>query len=187
MRCADETLSLKVEDLTVPALPYPKYSIQHLYLFPMYATRDEYRQATGEEPPAWNPYRAPKGWFDPKAKSSPSRRVVYELALATHPDTGAVLAGPDGKPLLDALVLDRDEAATVNIPPTDTGSTNVPGADQPQVPVPLRPLEPNEELFFDFGRSVAVKNLDLFPELEVGFTHQDRILLKAIATKLGVE
>ena len=43
-------------------------------------------------------------------------------------------AGPDGKPWLDALVLDRDEAATVNIPPKGPGTTNTPGAAVPEVP-----------------------------------------------------
>jgi len=33
---------------------------------------------------------------------------------------------------------------------------------------------------------VAVKNTELYPQLEVGFTAQDRALLRAIAEKLGV-
>lgn len=171
----------------MPALPYPKYSITNLYLFPTYATREEYQKATGQEAPPWNPYRQPKSWFDPNARSSPSRRVVYDRALATDPDTGGVVAGPDGQPMLDALVLDRDEAASVNIPAKGLGATNVPGAGRPGIPVPLRPLEPNEKLFFDFGGIVAVKNLDLFEQIESGFTNQDRSLLKAIAKQLGVE
>ena len=112
---------------------------------------------------------------------------MYAQALVTDPDTGTVLAGSDGNPALDALVLDRDEAANVNIPPSGTGATNIPGADRPEIPVPLRPLEPNEELFFDFGRVVAVKNTELFAQLETGFTQQDRSLLQAIARKLGVQ
>ena len=169
------------------ALPYPKYSIQNLYLFPRHDTREAYHKAIGQYPPEWNPYRLPKYWFDPKAKQNPSRVVMYAQALVTDPDTGAVLAGSDGNPALDALVLDRDEAANVNIPPSGTGATNIPGADRPEIPVPLRPLEPNEELFFDFGRVVAVKNTELFAQLETGFTQQDRSLLQAIAKKLGVQ
>lgn len=167
----------------MPALPFPKYSLGNLYLFPYYPTREDYQRATGQEPPPWNPYRQPKYWFDPAAKDSKSRRVVYERVLADPP------AGPDGKPMLDVLVLDREEAATVNIPPKGPGATNVPGADAPEVPVPLRPLEPDEELAFDFGGIVVVRNKHLWAELErqSGFTAEDRRLLAAIARKLGIE
>lgn len=163
------------------ALPYPKYSIANLYLFPVYSTREEYEKATGEEAPPWNPYRQPKYWFDPAASQSPSRRVVYNYALADPP------GGPDGKPMLDALVLDRDEAATVNIPPKGPGTTNTPGAGAPEVPCPMRPLAPNEELAFDFAGIIVVRNTDLWATLETGFSTGDRRLLQAIARKLGVE
>jgi hypothetical protein len=165
------------------ALPFPQYSIGNLYLFPYFSTREEYQRATGQEPPPWDPTRAPKYWFDPNAKNSRSRRVVYERVIADPP------AGPDGKPMLDALVLDRDEAATVNIPPKGTGFTNVPGADKPEVPVPLRELGPDEELAFGIGGTVVVRNKKLWAELEQGsgnFTAADRALLRAIAEKLGV-
>jgi len=170
----------------MPALPYPKYSISNLYLFPVYATREEYQKATGQEAPAWNPYRQPKCWFDPKAKESASRRLVYEYALAMD-DEGRFLRDANGNPMLDALVLDRDEAGSVNIPPRGTGATNVPGADAAEVPVPMRALEPNEELFFDFGGIPTVRNKDLWEQYEVSFGLEDRTLLKKIAQKLGVE
>jgi len=168
----------------VPALPYPKYSLDKLYLFPYYQTREDYRRATGQEPPPWDPNRPPKYWFDPNARLSTRRNVVYDCVIATS-ESGKPLMGPDGKPMLDFLVLTKEEAATVNIPPKDV--SNVPGADKPEVPCPLRPLEPGEELFFDFGGIVAVKNTELYPQLEVGFTAQDRALLRAIAQKLGVQ
>ena len=168
----------------MPALPYPKYSLDKLYLFPYYQTREDYRRATGQEPPPWDPNRPPKYWFDPNARQSTRRNVVYDHVIATS-ESGKPLMGPDGKPMLDFLVLPKEEAATVNIPPKDV--SNVPGADKPEVPCPLRPLEPGEELFFDFGGIVAVKNTELYPQLEVGFTAQDRALLRAIARKLGVQ
>ena len=170
----------------MPALPYPKYSISNLYLFPAYTTREDYQKATGQEPPPWNPYRQPKSWFDPQARSSASRRVVYQYALATDPNTNSLPFDANGVPKLDALVLDREEAATVNIPPKGPGMTNIPGADVPEVPVPMRPLEPNEELCLDFGGIVVVKNKDLFAQLESGFGQKDRELLRAIAQKLGI-
>ena len=171
----------------MPALPYPKYSITNLYLFPAYGTREDYEKATGQEAPEWNPYRQPKSWFDPDARKSTSRRIVYEYALATSPDSGVPLFDSQGRPQLDALVLDRDEAATVNIPPKGLGMTNVPGADAPEVPVPMRALEPNEELYRDWAGIIMVKNKDYFPEPEAGFGEEDRRLLKNIAAKLGVE
>jgi hypothetical protein len=171
----------------VAALSQPKYSITNLYLYPTYATREAYQAATGQEAPAWNPYRAPKSWFDPNARQSTSRRVVYEYALATDPDTGANSYDAQGRPMLDALVLDREEAATVNIAPKGTGMTNVPGAGVPEVPAPMRALEPTEELFVDFGGIIMVKNKDLYAQLESGFYSTDRVLLQKIAQKLGVE
>ncbi len=167
----------------MPALPYPKYALSYLYLFPYYQTREAYQKATGQEPPPWNPDRAPKYWCDPKARESTRRNVVYDFVVA-YSESGAPLAGPDGKPMLEALVLGKEVAATVNIPPKQF--TNVPGAEVPEVPMPLRPLEPNEELCFEFGGIVSVKNLDLYPLVEPGFTPEDRALLKAIARKLGV-
>ena len=170
----------------MPALPYPNYSITNLYLFPTYATREDYQKATGQEPPPWNPYRQPKCWFDPNARQRTSRRIVYEHALATN-DNGVPLFDSQGRPQLDALVLDREEAATVNIPPRGYGMTNVPGADVPEVPAPMRALEPNEELFRDFAGIIMVKNTDLYPKSEAGFGDDDRGLLRKIAEKLGVE
>lgn len=167
----------------MPALPYPKYSLDKLYLFPYYQTRQDYRRAVGEEPPAWDPQRPPKYWFDPNARQSTRRNVVYDNVLAVS-ESGSPLVGPDGKPMLDLLVLSKEEAATVNIPPKEV--SNVPGADRPEVPCPLRALDPDEELFFDFGGIVAVKNRKLYPQLEVGFTSEDRALLQAIAKKLGL-
>jgi hypothetical protein len=166
----------------VPALPLPKYGIKSLYLFPYYQTREDYQKVTGQEPPPWDARRAPKYWCDPKARESTRRNVVYDSVLATS-QSGSPLAGPDGKPMLDVLVLSKDEAATVNIPPV---GTNVPGAEVPEIPCPLRPLDADEELFFDIGGVVTVKNVPLYSALEAGFTAQDRLLLKAIARSLGI-
>ncbi|HZT29962.1 MAG TPA: hypothetical protein VFA33_08775 [Bryobacteraceae bacterium] len=165
----------------MPALPLPQYGIENLYLFPCYGTPDAYQRATGKPAPDWNPNRAPKFWEDPHAKDNPKRTVVYDQALVLD-DKGYPAVGPDGQPVLDLLVLNKDEAATVNIPP-DLG--NIPGANVPMVPPPLRALEPNEQLFFPFGGVVAVKNLDLYPSIERTFTPADRAVLNAIAKKLG--
>ena len=169
----------------MPALPLPKYTLDKLYLYPYYTTREQYEQATGQPCPAWDPSRRPKKWSAPEAAAGDQDFVLFERVLATDMKAGGrALAGPDGKPYTKALVLPRDYAVQVNIAPA---TANVPGADAPEYPCPLRALEPNEELFFDpaaFG-AVLVKNTDLY-KVETGFTTQDRTLLQAIARKLGV-
>jgi hypothetical protein len=169
----------------VAALPYPKYGIDKLYVFPYYQTRDAYERATGQPCPAWNPKRRPQKWCDPAAANDPDDYVIYERALATDMNTGRALAGTDGKPYMRRLLLPRDMASTVNIAPD---VANVEGAGQPEYPCPLRALEPGEELFFDmagFG-TPAVKNTELYGAIESGFNAADRALLKAIAQKLGL-
>jgi len=167
----------------LPALPFPKYSLSKLYLFPTYQSREEFRSATGAEAPAFSAARPPKYWFDPNARDSLRRNVVYDHVLAVD-DGGNPLPDKSGRPMLDPLVLTKDEAATVNIPPS---TTNLPGAGVPLVPVPLRALEADEELFFDFGGVVSVKNTKLYPQpVAEGFSAQDRQLLQAMARQLGV-
>ena len=87
--------------------------------------------------------------------------------------------------MLDVLVLTKEEAATVNIPPKGPTVANIAGAGVPEVPPPLRALEPSEELFMPFFGVVAVRNRDFMP-MEPGFNQNDRSLLRAIALKLGV-
>jgi hypothetical protein len=167
--------------LLMPAQARPQYGLDQLYLFPVYMTPSFYKQATGKEAP-WNPNHPPKYWEDPNAVLSPRRNVVYDLALV-YDEKGYPVAGPDGKPMLDVLLVPKDEAASVNIPPQ---GTNVPGAEVPAVPVPLRPLEANEELVFAFGNVPVVRNKEEFAKSADGFTAEDRALLKAIAQRLGI-
>ena len=162
-------------------LPYPIYGLENLYLFRRYQTRADYQKATGQEPPPFNPNRRPKYWFDPTAKDSSRRNVVYDNTLVVS-EFGKPIPGPDGKPMLDLLTLPKMEAATVNIPPE---GTNIEGTDKYEELLPLRDLEPGEELFFQFGGLVAVKNVELFDALKEGFTPADRALIQAIARKVG--
>lgn len=167
----------------MPALPFPKYSLSKLYLFPTYQSREEFRSATGADAPPFDPRRPPKYWLDPAAASKTARTIIYDRVLAVD-DGGKPVAGPDGNPFMEPMALSKADAGSVNIPPS---ATNVPGADVPLVPVPLRALEPDEQLFFDFGGVVSVKNTKLYPQpAGEGFTAQDRQLLQAIAIKLGV-
>jgi len=166
----------------LPALPYPSYSIENLYLFPVYHSQDEYQRGIGQAAPAWDAKRLPKFWFDPKAKDSTKRNVVYDSVLALDVN-GKEMTDANGKIMLDVLMLTKQEASTVNIPPP---FGNVPGATAPPVPCPMRPLASNEEIYYQFGGVLAVKNTDLFDNAQSGFAASDRALLQSIATKLGL-
>lgn len=167
------------------ALPYPKYGIENLNLFPIYQTREDYRRATGEDPPPFDPYKPPKHWFDPAARIADTtrRNVIYDHVLALS-ESGTPIAGPDGRPMLELLLLTRADAAAVNIP--GPGDPRRPLPDGLPVPCPLRPLAEGEELIFDFGGIVMVENTAVHDAEAVMFSAQDRRLLRAIAEKLGV-
>lgn len=163
----------------------PVKGLDTLYIFPYYPTREAFEQGTGKPCPPWNPNLPPKAWFDPKASESTRRNVVYDSTLVYSLD-GTIQQDAQGRPMLDVLVLTKEQAASVNIPDKTRGAANIPGADRPEVPVPLRALAADEELFFLFGQSVAVRNKAAWVKTQNAFTWEDRLLLKAIAEKLGV-
>lgn len=165
------------------ALPQPKYGLHHLFLFPVYQTRADYKAATGEEPPPFDPTRPTQHWFDPEAAKSNKRVIVYERVLAVD-ERGVPRRDAHGKPYFEELALPKTEAATVNIPYKQ--SANEPGTNLPDVPVPCRALHQDEELDFDFGGVVIVRNKNFADETVVGFTVADRELLRSIARKLNV-
>lgn len=161
-----------------------RYGIERLYLFPYYQTREEYQKATGVEAPKFDALKPPKCWFDPAAKESTRRNVAYEQILS-YAVNGSPLIDENGMPMLEALTLNKDEAATVNIPQRGLGMTNITGADKPEVPPPLRALRPDEEFFVPIGGVIGVRIKGTL-EPDRGFTEEDRSLLMAIARKLGV-
>lgn len=166
------------------ALPYPKYSLNNLYLLPYYATREAYEKTTGTPCPPWDKTRRPQHWENPAALDSPDDFVIYDVLATDMKGSGKPLTDPNGNPYLRRLILPKEIAATVNIP-----LSGAEGSSQAEYPPPLRPLEPSEELFFDpvaWG-AVMVKNKDLYVSpYDNTFTQDDRALLKAIALKLGV-
>jgi hypothetical protein len=96
------------------------FPVQYLRLFQTY-TRASYRAAFGIEPPAWDPARLTKSWFDSSADTSdPSNVAVYKLL------------GQDssGNWTLQQMVIPSSEAATVNLtgqvfyPPYSVAPTN---------------------------------------------------------------
>lgn len=164
------------------AQPRATYSLSELHLFRTYTTVEEYRKVTGENPPPYDPTKPPKHWFDPSALASPRRTVVYDPVLATGAQ-GQILADASGKPMLDILLLSKEEAAQVNIWHEQSGH---PSPVLPAVPMPLRPLRANEELIFLYPQVVVVRDKSV--ETDKGaFTAEDRALLRQIAKKLGVD
>lgn len=171
----------------MPTTATPKQpfdSVAVLHLFPRYQTREDYEAKTGQSCPPWDPNRRPKEWFDPNPIDlfigpDGSGYTVYDRVLTGKPDA-------TGVPGLTRLAISVAEASTVNIPPKGTGATNVPGADQPEVYAPLKALSPTQALVYRFGATVAVRNLDVPLDGEGGgFQQADRVMLMAIATKLG--
>lgn len=105
------------------ARPQPEadiYGVQELALFRSF-TRESFRAAFGIDPPAWNPSRRIKTWFDSSIVSVEADDVALYRVVARD---------AQGKWTLRQLVLPSSEAASVNLP----GSISYP----PYVPAPTR-------------------------------------------------
>ncbi len=110
-------ISLPVSQPQPNAAVFP---VQYLTLFQTY-TRASYRATFGVEPPAWDPTRLTKSWFDSSADTSDASNVaVYKLL------------GQDssGNWILQQMVIPSSEATTVNLtgqvfyPPYSVAPTN---------------------------------------------------------------
>jgi len=156
-------------------------TISILNLFPTYATREDYEARTGKPCPAWNPNRQPKVWEDPNA------RKVFVVGSVPHMLYDRVFLDFDanGLPIWDQLGLPVEEAKTVNIPPRGPGDTNIPGADKPEVKVPMRAPTDSEIVKGGFGNIPQVWSSAELVTVDTGFTQADRALLVKIAAKLG--
>lgn len=163
-----------------------RWSIDRLYVFPYYQTREAYQAAVGVEPPPFDASRPPKAWFDPNAKATGKRFVVYDRVVA-YSQSGSPIVSESNQPVTEQLLLPVDEAATVNIPPKGPTVANIKGADVPEVPCPLRPLNADEEIFFSFPGVVSVRlKGEPQPAKDGSFTEDDRMILMAIARKVGI-
>ena len=162
------------------------FPINDLYVFPYFQTRDDYFKATGEDAPAWDPNKPVKGWFDPAARTTNKRTMLYDNTLL-YDKTGQVIPEPHGVPQVDQLALLKEDAGAVNILPRERMVDYGPGSKVAPIPVPMRALKPNEEFVFTFGGIVAVRLKDAYKTTVNAFTIGDRQLLEKIAQKLGVE
>ncbi len=160
------------------------YTMDALYVFNYYRTRDAFEQDTGTAPPPFDSTKPPKYWFDPAATTSQRRVLTYDVLAVSQ--FNKYVAGADGKPYIDTLALLKAEAASVNIP--DKRAANEPGVEQPEIAPPLRPLTPDEELVVGWGGIVTVRNKKWAPVVEAaggGFTAEDRAKLRDIAVTVG--
>ena len=170
----------------MPIQRQPFYPFDTVFLFPYYSTREEYEKATGRPCPPWDDTKPPKYWFDPKANEAPRKLVVYDTVLAISENGTLLRDETNNHPQLDMLVLTKEQAAVVNIPAKGVNAGHVPNADKPEVPMPLRPLLDYEELFFRFGGTIVVRDKQYYEQTQVGFTADDRVMLRSIALKLGL-
>lgn len=164
----------------------PISALAELYLFPYYLSQEDYKKATGMDAPAYVPYKPRKYWLDPQAKESTKRYIIYDRSLVTKDDGFTPAVGEDHQPVVDQLILPKEDAAVVNIPPTRFYEPGQEPPPSPEVQPPLRALLTNEVIYFHLGGSVMVKRPDLLEQMNDGFNSADRRILEAIAAKLGV-
>ena len=79
----------------------PQYQISALNLFPVYATRAAYQQATGQQAPPFDPDEPIKGWCDPAPTGQPY--TVFDPTATAKGYTSLLMMSPQ-------------QAAQVNLP-----------------------------------------------------------------------
>ena len=161
------------------------FPINDLYIFPLYQTREDYFKANGTEAPPWDPNKPVKGWFDPAARITNKRTMLYDIALL-YDKNGMVISDDKGIPQVDQLALLKEDAGAVNLLPREKLVDYGPGSRVAPIPVPMRALKSTEEFVFTFGGVVAVRIKDAYKTTVNAFTIGDRQLLEKIAQKLGV-
>ena len=152
--------------------------LQALFLFPVYADREDYKKKTGKEAPPYNPALPVKTWEDPAAAS---KRVVTYF-YATWDRVNA--------PKVESIDFSGRYAAQLNLLPenftafTDEEKKNA--ADM--IPIPIRELLPHEALVGDMFAGILVRDTTVEPKGGAGsFSSADRALLHKIAEALGVK
>jgi hypothetical protein len=164
-----------------------------LIIFPVYQTRDDYRQEFGADPPPPDPMIRRKHWFDPQYSDvleDNGETAMYQV-IKRNPQTGQLILDSLGRPQIGYLVIPTYIAGRVNIPqglanefPPETPIMKFAG-----YPFPIRPLHADEELkapATPFG-DLTVVNVRLAAQQQdqaQGFTPEDRIRLKQIQAVL---
>lgn len=166
----------------------PQYGIDHLYLFPFYSSRDQYRARTGQEASPFDPAKNVKRWLDPDPQGL-SRMVTYARILARD-ERNLPVPDASGQPLVEPLTMEKIFARVVNIPPDGFTGTSDTGALLYEYDCPMRELLPDEVIVFAQIGAVVIRNTKLWREQvenqSGAFLQRDRALLEGIAGKLGV-
>lgn len=130
--------------------------IRNLYLFPVFQTREDYRNQTGQDAPLYDENRDIKSWYDPTAAAHPRPKITYDRVIALGDDGRSPAVDDQGQPFFEPLVIERDWAARVNIPPKAIGQVPDRPTTGKEVPVPCRALRPTEFLKLQFGGTLAL-------------------------------
>lgn len=143
------------------------FGIEKLYLFPVYHTREDYKNLTGLDAPTFDPNLPVKSWSHPNpddgtgtsgTASAASLKITYSRVIAYGEDGRSPLLD-GGRPYFEELQLLKTWAKRVNIPPKDfsSGSSHQPDVSTlGEVPCPCRPLKPTESLVQQFGGAPRV-------------------------------
>src|SRR5579862_9722823 len=125
---------------TLPAQPnQAQYQISALDLFPVYATRAAYQQATGQQAPPFDASKPVKGWADPAPASNPVTYTVFDPAAPVNVGVG----GGGGYGVVTQLApMPVGQASRLNLPGTYNYPAYVsPPTDAQQVG-PFGPIGP---------------------------------------------
>ncbi len=119
--------------------------MSNLYRFKRYRDREEYTQETGLDAPAYDPASPPKHWEDPSPGDLRKLYLNYKVIEMNRNGKPLRLNVPDD-PKVQIISLRPAEASRLNLPDKSvTGQLALP----PEVPVPIRDLEDDEELAFN--------------------------------------
>lgn len=145
-----------------PAQPnQPQYQISTLNLFPAYATRAAYQQATGQQAPPFDPSQPLKGWSDPAPSGQPY--LVFDSTAAA---TGYV----------SQMTLTAEQASQLNLP----GVYNYPVYVSPPTDAveagpygPVGPASPDAVCLQTEAQAIANQIAPLFPGQTVSVLQQN--------------
>lgn len=157
-----------------------EYGVSELALFEVYQTREAYKAKFGVDPPKFDETERPKYWFDTTPDTTDMEADVSYL----------VCRKVNNVPKLMRVSVPVWEAIRVNIPDSvQEGAAGIGPYIKTPRDLPIRELLPGEALFVDFGGIPGIMRADLKAaedEKAESFTPKDRVMLKAIAAKLGV-
>ncbi len=118
--------------------------MSNLYRFKRYRDREEYTKETGLDAPPYDPSSPPKHWEDPSPGDM--RKLYLNYTVIEMNRNGKPLRlNIQDPPRIQSISLRPAEASTLNLPDKSiTGQLEL----SPEVPVPIRDLEEDEELVF---------------------------------------